>query len=223
MIYLGDYIGHIISELTIARAQADGETVRLAELYAEHELLKHFPVPRLRLQETQLELPVLVLDVVESAGESGPRGGPSPADTALVFDGVVDKHLASLELSEAMKDQVRGKLARQYQLLRRRRLSGLDAGGLADRLTKVLIDELKSLNVPENDRNKIQNLVRKEAKMELQLKAVDPARVGIGVKSTELRNANPESVMRISIKIAEEAVEWSVLDQDQGISILTTE
>lgn len=223
MTYLGDYIGHILGELTIARAQADGETVRLAEFYADHELLKHFPVPRLRLQDIQLEIPVLVLDITDSAGGSGPRGGPNSADTALVFDGIVDKHLAPLDLTENKRNQVRGALARQYQLLSKRENMGLDAGGLAERLTKTLIRELKALDVPEDKRNTVRDSVRAEAKMELQLKAVDPARIGIGIKTSEIRDASPDSVLRISIKIVEEAVEWSVLDQDKGISVLTPE
>ena len=223
MIYLGDYIGHILGELTLARAQADGETVRLAEFYADHELLKHFPVPRLRIQDIQLDISVLVVDVEDSVGESGPRGGPSPADTALVFDSIVDTHFASLQLTAEKKNQIRGAIAIQYQILKRRRGMGLDAGGLAERLTKTLSAELKTLNVPEDKRKTIRDSVRAEAKVELQLKAVDPARIRVGVKSSEIRDANPESLLRITIKITEEAVEWSILDQDQGKSILTPE
>lgn len=223
MLYLGDYIGHLLSELTLARAQADGETVRLAELYADHELLKHFPVPRLRLQETQLEIPVLVVNVDDSSEEFGPRGGPSVADTALVFDGLIEKHIAPLNLTAAEHNQVRGALSRQYQLLRKRQHVGLDAGGLAERLSFVLSRQLTSLNVSEEDNKKIRATVLAEAKEELQLKAASPSRIRVGVKSSELRDAAPESVLRISLRISEEAVEWSVLDQDGGKSVLTPE
>lgn len=223
MIYLGDFLGHLLGELTIARAQADGETLRLAELYAAHEFLKHFPVPRLRIEDAQLDVPVLVVGVEDSPGEAGPRGGPSPADTALVFDGIVDQRLTRLRLTEEQQNQVRGALSRQYQLLRRRQNMGLDASGLAERLTKAMTSELKALDVPEDDRKKVGEAVLTEAKVELQLKAVDPARVRVGVETSEIRDASPDSVLRISLKISEEAVEWSVLDQDRGISALIPE
>ncbi len=221
MIYLGDYIGHIYSELTLARAQADGAAIRLAELYADHKLLKHFPVPRLRLQETQLDIPVLMINIEDS--ESGPVGGPSPADTAMVFDGVVSEHLKPLKLSEAKQNQIRGALARKYQLLEKRQAMGLDAGGLADYLTDALERVLKILMVPSRGREKILPLIREEAREQLLLKAASPARLVVGIKTSELKNANPDSIVRISMKIGEEAVEWSVLDQEKGTSVLTPE
>ncbi len=57
---LGDYLGQLLSELSIARMQADLETVRLAELYAMHPLLRTMPVPHMRLPDVDLEIPVLI-------------------------------------------------------------------------------------------------------------------------------------------------------------------
>jgi len=223
MIYLGDYIGHIISELTMSRAQADGETIHLAELYASHNMLKHFPVPRLRLQETHLDIPVLVVNTEDSTGDAGPRGGPSPADTAMVFDSVVAEQLKPLKLTESKQNQIRGALARKYQLLEKRQAMGLDAGGLADHLTDALERELKVMKVSSKDLQKVMPTILTEAREKLQLKAVSPARLIVGVKTSELKDANPDSILRISMKLVEEAVEWSVIDQEKGTSILTPE
>ena len=86
MPYLGDYLGQLLSEIAIARMQADLETVRLAELYAAHPLLRTLPVPHLRLPEVALEIPVLIEASEEPrAGESA-RGGATLADMRLRFD-----------------------------------------------------------------------------------------------------------------------------------------
>ena len=65
MPYLGDYVGHLLSEITIARVQADLEAVRMAELYANHPLLKHLPVPHFRLPTMTLDVPVVVSGMEE--------------------------------------------------------------------------------------------------------------------------------------------------------------
>ena len=72
---LGDYLGQLLSEITIARMHADLETVRLAELYATHPLLKNFPVPHVRLPDVELELPVLIKTSEEAHPGQPPRGG----------------------------------------------------------------------------------------------------------------------------------------------------
>ena len=65
MPFLGDYIGHIISEITRARLHADLEALRVADYYAKEPLLRHFPVPRFRLPSVKLEVPVAPVSTQE--------------------------------------------------------------------------------------------------------------------------------------------------------------
>ncbi|MEJ2127120.1 MAG: hypothetical protein P8X84_06440 [Candidatus Bathyarchaeota archaeon] len=53
---LGDYLGNLISEVTLARMQADIEAVRIAELYSSHPLLKNMPIPHFRLPAKKVRL-----------------------------------------------------------------------------------------------------------------------------------------------------------------------
>ena len=71
MPYLGEYLGHLMAELAIARMEADLETVRLAELYAAHPLLRSMPVPHLRLPDVDVDLPVLI----DHMGRPNPAAG----------------------------------------------------------------------------------------------------------------------------------------------------
>lgn len=76
---LGDFIGQLMAEIAIARAQADLEALRIAETYASHHLLKQLPVARVRLAEVKIDVPVVVAEVGDT-DEAMPRGG-------LVIDG----------------------------------------------------------------------------------------------------------------------------------------
>ncbi len=64
---LSDTLGHLLCEITRARMAADREAVRIARQYAEDDggLLRHFPVPRMRMPQLELTLPVVVSHIPE--------------------------------------------------------------------------------------------------------------------------------------------------------------
>lgn len=64
---LSETLGHLLCEITRARMAADRESVRIARQYAEVEggLLRHFPVPRMRMPQLELTLPVVVSHIPE--------------------------------------------------------------------------------------------------------------------------------------------------------------
>src|SRR3989442_8134315 len=75
MPYLGDYLGHLLSEITTARVQADLESVRIADLYASHPLLRHMAVPRFRLPNVTIDAPVVITRMEEAPAGQPVRGG----------------------------------------------------------------------------------------------------------------------------------------------------
>ena len=62
---LSETLGHLLCEITRARMAADRESVRIARQYAEDDggLLRHFPVPRMRMPQLELTLPVVVSQI----------------------------------------------------------------------------------------------------------------------------------------------------------------
>jgi hypothetical protein len=59
-ITMSDYVGFIFSEITRARVIADAESRRIAEIYSTDEILKEFSVPRFKIPEMNLAIPVIV-------------------------------------------------------------------------------------------------------------------------------------------------------------------
>ncbi|MRR14805.1 hypothetical protein EG833_05130, partial [archaeon] len=91
---LGDYIGQLLSEITIARMHADLEAIRIAELYASHPLLRHLPVPHFRMPHVDLDVPVVIKEMEEQKDGEPPRGSPGLKDMRIAFDKVVTEKLA---------------------------------------------------------------------------------------------------------------------------------
>lgn len=60
MVSLGEVVDALISQVGKGRAQADAETVKLAEIYKDDPLFSSFPVPRMALDEVVIDLKVAV-------------------------------------------------------------------------------------------------------------------------------------------------------------------
>ena len=59
-ITLSDYVGFIFSEITRARDHADRVSKEIALVYAQDEILKSFSVPRFKIPEMELTIPVII-------------------------------------------------------------------------------------------------------------------------------------------------------------------
>ena len=59
-ITLSDYLGFIFSEITRARDHADRVSKEIALVYAQDEILKSFSVPRFKIPEMELTIPVII-------------------------------------------------------------------------------------------------------------------------------------------------------------------
>jgi hypothetical protein len=53
-----EYLGGIVNSITQARVMADLQSVEVAEQYAKHDLLRHFSVPRMRIDDIELTIPI---------------------------------------------------------------------------------------------------------------------------------------------------------------------
>lgn len=64
---LSETLGHILCEITRARMAADLEAVKIAKQYAADPdgLLRSFPVPRMRMPNVEMSLPVVVSQIPE--------------------------------------------------------------------------------------------------------------------------------------------------------------
>ncbi len=83
---LGDFIAVLLTEAAQARMKADVEILKIAELYSGHELLKHLPVPRFRLPEIHVDVPVVMSSlkgVTETADAKPFAPGQKELATAL--------------------------------------------------------------------------------------------------------------------------------------------
>lgn len=126
---LSETLGHLLCEITRARMAADRESVRIARQYAEDDggLLRHFPVPRMRMPQLELTLPVVVSHIPEGYVA---KVAPDMLVSAL-----------SANLKEALKAQSIHVSATEIRKIVRAD-ANLSQGLVSDQLTTLLTEQL---------------------------------------------------------------------------------
>ncbi len=62
---LSEVLAALVSSVAQARSVADGEALRIACMYQQHELLRGLPAPRMRVTRVTVGLPVMITELVE--------------------------------------------------------------------------------------------------------------------------------------------------------------
>ena len=228
MPYLGDYLGQLLSEITLARMQADLETIRLAELYASHPLLRTMPVPHVRLPEVELDIPVLIKESEEPRADSSTRGGATLADMRRKLDELLPEHLsrAGIELSDNERARLRAALDQRLKSADMPKEISGDVRRVSDDLAATVIRVIEELR-PKPEASEasepsepavsapIAEGLREAVRLEFLKLRTPPPRLFVLVTSSEIREAgNSENVMRLRLKVTEEGVEWTTIELD---------
>ncbi len=223
MLLMGDYLGQLMSEITIARMQSDLESIRIAELYASHPLLKHFPVPHFRLPEIEIDVPVLVRATEASPSSMSARGGASNESLAAAFHSVVQRVLKAHDLgySSELRDYV-SSLFETPAVAHRPPDISVDVSALAESLSDAVAQHVRDTltSSSEDSRPRIEQFtaVLKDASKFafLGLRSAPP-RLHVMVTAAELREFDgSQQAMRLHLKVTEQSVEWTTVDTTVG-------
>jgi hypothetical protein len=91
---LSEVLGALVASVAYGRQVADMEALRIARRYEQNELLKGLPVPRLRLSQVNISLPVILSEVI-------------PGKPAERNDPVEIAKKAAKQLTEAIDEEIK--------------------------------------------------------------------------------------------------------------------
>lgn len=215
---LGDYIGHLLSEITIARMHADIEAVRVAELYADHPLLRNMPVPRFRMPDVEIDVPVVVKDLEEPPAGESPHGIPPIAEMRKVFDQVITSVLAKerITLTATSQKKLATVLDQRVAALTRPSEIAIDMNRVSNDFSINAVKALGEMIKPEQ-RAEFEERLKDALRIEFIKIRKPPTRLNVLVTTAEIREAGPNEVItRLHLKISEEAFEWTTIESDEG-------
>jgi hypothetical protein len=214
---LGEYLGHLLCEVTRARVMADHEAVRTATAYLGDGsgLLRHFPVPRMRLPELELTVPVVVMDIPDGY-----------AEVTRVDPRLLSKLLAN-NLGPALSRQrvqiETGEITRiilEDPMLSEGRLSPDALGLLGVRIqdrTRSISKSPRLAGSTAERFEEIARIIRDQIARTVEALPRRPAGIAVDARTAAVKNVGePAMVVNIKLVVREESLEIFLSDREEG-------
>jgi len=218
-----------MTELAEARLSSDLETVRIAEYYSSHPLLKHMPVPRFKLPEINIDASVLVDEENNDISSKEPEeliGRAVPPtekervallENALGFAGISLKKESQVAFMKLLDKEVTRIWNAPPQLLSANRVSGDISKTMTSNLDDFSeIEDIKGAQrkgFSESIRTGLQSILIAKQKKQLD-------GLSITVDTNRLqRLEKPDLAMNLRLSISEESYEITIGEDDDGNTI----
>lgn len=225
MTTLNDYIGSIVSSITNARVMSDLQTVKVAEEYAKHSLLQHFSVPRMRIGDIEMTIPVALEEVMQKTNsEFEPIDNLRFNRTAYKeivngfglgkFPASMSKDLQSIiaNNSKDLEEQIRLANNRDPIFAYSKKMI-FHAKELVQKNDVVPKANLEKIDFEEMAKKLVSTLA-KEIKVSNENQVID--RLHLIVEASKLREQKPENLIYIKLKITEDGMEWNKSETKDG-------
>ena len=222
---LNEYLGSLVSSITNARVMSDIQSVKVAEEYAKHPLLQHFAIPRMRIDNVELTIPV-ALDAFEEKTETFYEPIDSKKFNTLAYKEVVNVvgvSKLSVELSRILSSEIANKTVLLEQEIKiTKNLDPLKSYTQSilisllkqsDKFTAIITEAQKRIDFEKVQIN-TNNLLSKILKIASEKKIIE--NLNVIVEADKLREKKPESLVYIKMKISEEGMEWHKMENSKG-------
>jgi len=223
---LNDYLGGLIASLTDARMMADARSVQVAELYAQHDLLRHFPIPRMRIGDITLDVPLAIEGLAEKIGfQLDPIGN---AEFKRIAARELARYIDYTELPAVPAQKLQLALGPRIDALIegirstgdvQKPMLAFAEGATADLFAIGIEAKLHDGKFPDGY---AQDEVAKRC-FELGLGLVTGVvekpvleQLTVIADAARLREQRPEDMLRIRVTVGEDGMEWQTIERDDG-------
>lgn len=220
---LGQVLGTLLTSLAHARRIADEESATIAEYYRTHPLLSGMSLPRVRVPEMTLDIPL----VIDGHQEGEPSELAEDAAIVPILGETLARALkrAKLEVPPDSIKRFSEELADELRVLRQRRGSG-ERGPTRETVARsaerafrrVLGDDPRHVATPDTLKRIIEELGENAADVALK-KPGTPPRVLVSIETNAVKErAGANNVVRLKLVMKEEGLEWSMGTAADGTS-----
>ncbi len=218
---LGNLLGSLMSNIVQARRMADEQTAALAEYYKDNPLLEGLTVPRIRIPELTIDLPLLIEDHVD--------GAFGKMNTPEKIAAIAREELKATAAKNAIK--INAATQKDFENEVKRRLVALEQSGviiMKETVVRSVQDAFSDVlsrtdtKLTSKDREIIaKNLRAKIGPVSLAKEPVASSIVG-NIKTSDVKErATPTSVVRLKVTFKEEGLEWATHARESGGTVRT--
>lgn len=216
---LGKLLGSLLASIAHARRIADEETAAIAEYYRSNPLLEGMSLPRVRVPELVIDLPMLI--------ETTEEGEPNVLQDDAVVRGAVTEELFKAAKREgfSVSQTLQKRFDEQLRLeLGKVKADGGERGYPREMVVRA-VDSAFARTMAEERHEKVSpaqtrrmaEIVRQKAN-EVALKKVGlPPKIAASIVTEEIKQrGNTAVVTRLKLVLREEGLEWSVGENPDG-------
>lgn len=222
MPYLGDYLGYLMTEITNARAQADYESVTIAEKYARDPYLKYLPVPHFKIPTLSVDVPLIINNVQEPAGHYSNDQILSYMQTK--FRNLLPKQLQTINSKFISKDLINKQTERIFDEFKQFDSTPIRITHVADKLVESVTQVLKETAPFEADKSSEKLAVfaqelRQKLYSEFSKYLRDQPRLEVTANTAEIKNVGSKDILAyVRFTVTEDSLEWTTID-DGDVSV----
>jgi len=213
---LGDLLGSLMSGLIRARRMADEQTAALAEYYKDNPLLEGLSVPRIRIPELTIDMPMLIENHVEGQGGEMEDltkiadAAEAQLKTTLSKNNIKITPTFHKKFLEEIKNQLA--LVKQTGApIMKETVARTVQGAFAVALTKT------KTTLTASDKEAIARDLRARVSTVSIAKEPVASSIVANIKTADVKErASNTSVVRLKITLKEEGLEWATQSSESG-------
>jgi len=217
---LGFVIGSLLTSLAQARRMADEETTAIAEYYRSNPLLEGMSLPRVRVPELILELPMII--EAQEEGEPNVPNDPDVIQKAINDELIAAAKREGFELSDAFKKRFDREM--QVEIEKLTTLHPVERGAPREVVVRAVDNAFartisqERLKRPTPDQQRIIASELRKIAANVALKQVGrPPTIDATIVTAEVKEkAGSGNVIRLQLRLREEGLEWSAFENPDG-------
>ncbi|PPK94818.1 hypothetical protein LY01_01571 [Nonlabens xylanidelens] len=224
MVKLKDYLGTLISGVNQARVMADVESARIAQAYASDNILKHFPVPRFRAQDVELDIPIAI-----DSFDQQPAADYQPVDnksfnsnTYTSMKDAAQRASFSRKTSTFLNSEIAEKSKILEQEMKANESKELAFSRYEEKMTAAFSSAMDMEKIPAADQDKMianyKDILKNKVYASVKTRQVSNTleNANVVVDAARLREIPNENIIRIKMKLFEDGMEWHTSEDVNG-------
>jgi hypothetical protein len=215
---LRDLLGALARDVTAARAHADAEAMRYAQMYRADPLLRTLPVPLFRLADLTISLPVAITSV-PAAGGAPNLSFTLAGSTVLAL--ILEALVRHGDVSDAPAAAVARAIEAERVRLEREPDRAREPAAVADALLAAGLAACsgvqRTLLELDGADSKVEQGLRLDARARI-LALASPAGMRIEATTAAVEAVSSrESLMQLRINLSESGVVWAIREHGEGL------
>ena len=213
---LGDLLGSLMCGVIRARRVADEHTAALAEYYKSNPLLEGLSVPRIRIPELTIEMPMLIEDQVN--GQTGEMADPEKIAAAADAQLKTTMSMHNIRINPAFHATFVSEVKNRLELVKQSATPVMNetvARSVQAAFSATVAKMKTSLNATHKE------AIAKDLRAGLTTASIakEPvaASIGANIRTADVKEqASNTSVVRLKITLKEEGLEWGIQANESG-------